>query len=151
MVGEDIGEVNDDTRIKTDDRNQLMRELSGLAMHRMAIAISDFQGVELMPGSLDKVIAIKLNHPLEREIPANVGRISLGGAHELDTRNPQQLIAYNGLLQRRHETTVSGLEAAGATVTSVVFDPSFESGYDISGADERLAAAVKRVEGQPQA
>lgn len=139
------GNLPDAETLRVSNRNELPGQVSDLALDGLTLVVSDFQGMRFEPGSLDGVVAVKLNHPLERAIPAGVGRISLGGEYELDTRDGTQLGAYNQLLQAQHDRTVSGLESAGATVASVIADPRYEQGYDIGAADEEIASAIGEI------
>jgi hypothetical protein len=128
--------------LRAGSRSELPGQVSDLALDGLTIVVSDFQGMRFERGSLEGVVAVKLSHPLERAIPAGVGRVSLGGEYELDTRDDVQLGAYNQLLQDHHDRTVAGLETAGAAVASVIADPRHEQGYDLALADSEIAAAI---------
>lgn len=127
------------------DRSELPGQVSDLALSGLTIVVSDFQGMSFQPRSLEGVVAVKLNHPLERKIPADVGRVSLGGEYELDTRDHMQVRAYNALLQRHHDDTVDGLESAGAVVASVIADPRRDQGFNAARADEYIADAIGEI------
>ncbi|HEX5456519.1 MAG TPA: hypothetical protein VFW77_04095 [Candidatus Saccharimonadales bacterium] len=136
------GDIANAETLRASSRNELPGQISDLALDGLTIVISDFHGMRFDRSSLDGVVAVKLNHPLERAIPAGVGRISLGGEYELDTRDGAQLGEYNRLLQAHHDSAVAGLESAGAVVASVISDPRYEQGYDIAAADGGIAAAI---------
>lgn len=120
-------------RILEDDRSSLF------------IGISDFYGIDFGDNHLDGLVAIKVNHLLEREIPANVGFISLGGAVELNTNSKKDLANFNGKLEVSHQETVERLEDLGASVVSVVVDPRLENGFDVPQVDADIASALQEM------
>jgi hypothetical protein len=92
--------------------------------------------------SLDGALAVKINHILERRVPANAGLIGLGGGYELDTNNDRHLAAYNRVLEAKHLRTVSALQEVGAQVVAVVADPRREYGFDVNSTDQAIAQGV---------
>lgn len=111
----------------------------------ISFAISDFEGMDLSSVDFDQLVAIKVNHLLEREIPQNVGFISLGGAVELNTGDKKQLDKFNTKLEEHHQEIVEGLEEAGAQVVSVIVDPRMQDGFDVEGVDSSIAEALDNL------
>jgi hypothetical protein len=106
--------------------------------------VSGFSGVD--PNvRVPKTVAVKANHPLELELPPNVGIVSLGGLKECDTDKPKQLKATNKELSERHEEALKKLASMGLTIVEVVYDSSHALGFDSKKLDRELAKAVRAV------
>jgi hypothetical protein len=128
-------------------RSEVQGKFIGVA-HEVGIPfiVSDFSKVSMAQGSLPPAIAVKVNHVLEREVPANVGILNLGGNVELNTNNSGQLMAYNRTLDRIHQSKLQQLRAAGANVVAVVADPRLAHGFDIASSDQQIAKSVKQLQ-----
>lgn len=110
----------------------------------LTFALGDFEGFNAKR-DLNGLVAIKVNHLLERELPANVGYISLGGAVEIDTNNPNQLAQVNDALEQKHQEVVESLESADAQVVCVVADPRLKPEFDAPKTDEDIAKAIEKL------
>lgn len=125
---------------------ELSRDLHNLGSSGIKFLISDFGSNIFKKSSelkLDGTVAIKVNHLLERQVPRGIGRISVGGAREIDTNNPKSLAPHNSMLKESHDDTVARLESAGASVASVVVDGQIKpDGIDFLDADRQIAAAI---------
>lgn len=125
-----------------------LRSLGRLAASGLTFVLSDFNRVQLdtsMPGRLANLIAIKVNHPAERVIPAGVGMISLGEFEEVNTNKPKQVKDVNQKLEAKHLRITSDLEQAGASVVSIITAPNGKAPYDTRTADRDLAGAIRRI------
>ncbi|MGI9028279.1 MAG: hypothetical protein ACR2FM_05585 [Candidatus Saccharimonadales bacterium] len=129
---------------KANNRPDGVKQIEWLAVSGLSVVISDFQNMEFAPGSLRDVIAIKLNHLIERTVPRNIGMLALGGGVELNTANRREVKAYNKLLDREHEKVMSALQAAGARVVPVAIDGRIKPhSFNVSAADSLLAKAIE--------
>lgn len=130
--------------IEEKDPLEISLRIADIANRGLTFVISDFKNFNLEPTilPLDGVIAIKVDHILERQLPANVGRISLGGLVEVNTNRPKKLQQVNEQLQSQHDAIVSKLKMHGASVASVIIDSRIEEGFDLPGADLAIAMAV---------
>lgn len=127
------------------NRQEFVDKTADSIDHGLTFGVSDFHGLDFGDVSLDGLVAIKVNHLLEREIPANVGFISLGGYVELNTNDSRDLSRFNESLEEKHQETAERLEALGAFVISVVADPRVENGFDVARADTDIAKALKAM------
>lgn len=136
-----------DKVFEADDRTSVPDAAATITSYTgMPFIVSDFRAVRFDSGSLDRSVAIKINHLVERSLPANIGIISLGGSVELDTRDSYQLAAYNARLEAEHQSIVGNLAAAGAEVVSVVADPRLKPDeFDGKDADRQIAAAIMAI------
>lgn len=127
---------------KGNSREVFAQDLSDSARQQLTFGVSDFHGMHFDKTELEGVVAIKVNHLLERGIPQNVGFISLGGAVELNTGDKKQLDKFNAKLEEHHLEIVDGLEQAGAEVVSVIVDSRMQDGFDVEGVDSAIAEAL---------
>lgn len=119
--------------------------VAGLCLEGLTFVLSDFRHLplaELSQADLSGGVAVKVNHPSERALPANVGVIALGGGKEVNTSNTKQLNNWNRELAERHEQIVRGLNTAGMSVAGAVYTPSLNEGFSVASVDEQLAQAV---------
>ncbi len=145
LVPADIGDIELESLENSEEyraQSVAMRCMGGLAL-----VLSDFHKLPLHEVQADysSTLAIKLNHPLERRIPANVGVIGLGGDLEIDTDKPKNLAKANEMLDARHNLVVDRLQSAGMTVVSLVSLPSSEAGIDLNIADDVIAQGVNTL------
>jgi len=133
--------------LTSDTRPEAAREaLESLASRDFTVVVSDFEWLspaQDTENTLRNAVAIKVNHRFERELPAKIGMFSLGGWAEVNTDKRRELAAANRDLAAHHDQVVAGLEAAGASVASVVFDPRLSQGFDVLATDQAIAQAVK--------
>lgn len=116
-----------------------------MALRGLTLVISDFRKLRFSPNSLDSTIAIIAKHPLERCIPADVGRLSIGGLIEVNTNKKRELLAVNDRLEIAHQETLAQLTSAGAQIVDVAIDPSKQHSYDIDNLDLGLANAIRQI------
>lgn len=91
------------------------------------------------------VLAVKINHPFERKIPANIGVLALNAGYDLDTSKKRQLARANARLDDRHAGVMARLENAGITVVDIILDPKQPGGFDQHYADVRVAEGLKAL------
>lgn len=91
------------------------------------------------------VIGVKVNHPLERNIPSGIGLLGLGNGYELDTSNPKELDEINQRLQVRHRSIVEAMKQTGIRIANVIIEPQFDDGFNPVLADHHISTAVKSL------
>lgn len=132
--------------IRTDDSGATAEAIKQIVFDGLTFVISSFSNLDFTRDQVqDALVAVKVNHPLERRIPDGLRRtIVLGGLTELNPRKKKDLQAYNLALQQQHQEVVARLEAAGAGVASIVAsrDPH---GYDLDAADTEISNAIRTV------
>lgn len=121
----------------------------------LRIAIGGFAGISAgiaRPRSeVTPTVFLKVNHKLEREVPAGMGPVNLDGKQVVNTDEPEELTRYNNKLDMEHQMTLARLRRLGFVTASTVIDPS--SGYEHGGVvglsvqelDETLAEALHTV------
>ncbi len=133
-------------KIHTDSPEATADAIKQVVFDGLTFVISSFGKLRFSRDQVqDSLVAVKLNHPLERRIPEGLRRpIVVAGLTEIDPRNKRKLRAFNAGLQQRHEEIVASLEAAGAGVASVVASRD-RHGYDADIADTEIAEAIRQL------
>ncbi len=135
--------------INVANAGEAAQAIKSISVDGPTFVISGFHNLRLAVGhGQNELVAVKVNHPWDRRIPHGVGRISLQGLAEVNTRKPKEIEAVNTALSDRHEKIVGQLEASGAVVASVIARPQSEHGYDIDEADQQIAKAIRKVSRQ---
>ncbi len=113
----------------------------------LAIVVGDLERVPLPDAFNERadVVALKVNHPSERSIPANVGKLSLGGVWEVNTDNSTQLQRVNAWLEDAHNQRLARFEAAGAITGSYVLDAQAPDYVVDRHVDEVLSMVLAQV------
>lgn len=124
------------------------RTITDICFGGLAFVISDFNRLPMASQAHDssELIAIKVNHPFELALPANVGTISLGGLREVRTNKAKELVAYNESQAARHQAIEAGFAVARIPVASVRFDHKQPLGFDDIAADSAIASAVQAID-----
>lgn len=133
-------------RDKTEEERA--KAVARLSLEGLTLVISDFRSLPLATskvGSYKETLALKVNHPLERRIPANIGFLSVKGLFEINTGKSRELEKANQRLEEQHKRKVGELEDAGITVVSVVIDPKSPQKVDVRELDRSLARGVKDI------
>ena len=129
-------------------QEEVDREIIDESSHGLTIvagSFEDFTGKASFENP-DETIALKVNHPLEREFPAGVGKLAIGGGVEVDTCDQSQLDYVNGRLQQRHERVVQKMLNAGVSlVVPIITAPKHPSGLNATEIDEKIAGAVSHL------
>lgn len=123
-------------------------EIARLGLGGLTLVISDFRSLPLGQfggGDFSETLAIKVNHPWERQIPARVGILSLRGLAEVNTNKPRELDKVNRRLEAQHKQKIEELEEAGITVASVVLRPKLPLKVDETEVDEALATGIRTL------
>lgn len=129
---------------KANSRPDGVKKIEWLAVGGLAVVISDYQNMKFDSGSMQNVVAIKVNHLLERTFPAGLGPRKVGSGLVLNTDNPKDLYEYNARLQEKHEGIVDGLQQAGALVVPVVADLRIKPHtFNVAQTDLQIARAVE--------
>lgn len=129
-----------------ESREDGVRAISDITLSGLSLVISDFNAMRFSQRSLNGAVALKLNHLLEREVPAGLGVVDMGSGIELNTDRKRDLVRYNERLQDQHNKIVEGLEAAGAQVIPVVVDARIKpAGFDSDVMDANLAQAIEQM------
>lgn len=123
--------------------------VASLAPEGPLIVLSDFIHMPLeehVSGDVSRnVLAVKVNHPFERRIPANIGVLALNRGYDLDTSNKRKLARANSRLDDRHLGVMARLQDAGISVVDVILDPKLPEGFDQGYVDNRLAEGIKML------
>lgn len=140
-------ELNDGSaeNIPVNER-EFARTIGEFARNSLTFVISDFNRMRFdrSPDTdFGNVVAIKVNNPLERQIPANIGPVPLGGLQYVDTNKRRKLEPVNRDLQAQHERIVRDLCSTGASVASIIFNHRMPEGFDVDAADAQIAAAIR--------
>lgn len=130
------------------DDNKVAAELLELCSVGLCIVVSDFRKFALERPFSDRadVLALKVNHPAERAIMANVGTISLGGIAEINTNNPAQVQVANAKLEKRHFERMQALQRAGAKAGAVLVAPNLPLRIDPQTTDAVIASLVRQIQ-----
>jgi hypothetical protein len=147
LISADLHEM--DEVIEAETRADGAVYAAQLALNGLSIIFSDFRDLNFAPRSLENVVAVKVNHLMERSVPHGIGVISLGGGVELNTRKQRQVNAYNQKLEREHGAILDNLQSAGAVVVPVVADLRIKpNGFDVNQTDLRIAEALNSLAAQ---
>src|SRR5690606_16110980 len=103
------------TIVDNDDNTRDEADVYEAVAEGLSFIVSDFQRFELAEKFSNRadVVALKVNHPMELEVPANVGHLILGGLVEINTNNARELAAYNAELADYHADIVARIKATG--------------------------------------
>lgn len=123
---------------------QAQAEIEDIALRGLTFILSDFRSLKL-PNATGEVLAIKMNHPLERSLPANVGFVSLGGAFEVNTNNARQLGEVNRRLTTIHEGIMSSLQESQVEAVDIVVTPKTAEYIDSKKADIAISDKLKHL------
>ncbi len=118
-----------------------VKEVAGVCVSGITMVMSDFQRLRF-DQKLTNSIGIKVNHPAELELPANVGIIPVGAGIEVDTDKPRKLNRANEQLLARRQEILGLMAASGLKAVEVVFNPKFSNGFDSVKTDMDLAQAI---------
>jgi len=146
LAMEDV-ELSDEFESKT--RLQRLKddnEMIDFCRRGLTIMISDFSALkqdDRLPFA--PAVALKVDHPFDRAIPADVGVLQLSDGFELDTSREDELAVVNGRISAMNTRAVDTLQAAGTMVAGVVLNPEFEHGFYAPNVDHSLAKAVDRL------
>jgi hypothetical protein len=114
----------------------------------ISFIISNFEGLELpvtKKSSFSNIVAIKANIFPELEMIANTGIWAIGNGEYVDSNNPIELSRFNKDLDSYHETVRESLRNLGMAVTQIVFDSSFEYGFNVDSVDNGISNAVREI------
>lgn len=144
-VPRDLG--NEVEIIEIDDTEVLTKEIDAIAMDGLTFVVGSFNRLKLAESRRGgEVVAVKVNHPLDRRIPANIGIVGIQGLGEVNTRKSKSLGLINDRLELRHQGIVRELEDNGVVVASVVAALQNPSEYDIQAADAEIASAIASLQ-----
>lgn len=133
--------------IEAEDRSEVISVTEDIAVNGLTIVVSDFYGMELGKDSLRGVIAARISHPHEHELPAGIGIIQDGGTN-IDTRNRMfgrrntDLEAFNAEQQAVQSKIDAQLHNSGAFIVRISADLRQEGAIDTSAVDTEFAAAL---------
>lgn len=121
--------------------------VASLCMRGLTVVISDFAGLPLYGtnGDFSETVGIKLNHLLERNVPANMGVIAISGGVEVNTNKPKKLAPVNNLLEHNHQEAISRLKDAGLSMASLVARADKIGGFDQTQSDKEISLAIKAL------
>ncbi len=142
---EDVRTTNTPESLASETEEQRAESIKGLCVNGLTLIISDFRNFPaayLLQNELSDAVAIKVNHPAQLKIPANVGVISLGKGVEVNTNIPASLNIVNSHLATQREKLLTNLGYAGLSVVEVVYDPKQPSKFDDTKTDSDLAEAL---------
>ncbi len=123
--------------------------VADICVNGLNFVISDFYSLRKSINSskrFNNTVGIKVNHPFELALPANVGTIALGGAEEVNTSKRRELKRKNDSLQTHHAKIITILDSLGVFTANVVYDPQHPSGLRFDEADRQIAAALTGLE-----
>lgn len=132
---------------ETEQPEEAAQAVAGVCVRGLTFVISDFNALPIeksMPSQFKNTVAIKVNHLLEKELPANVGRISMGGLKEVNTNKAKQLQAVNEGLRQKHEGIAVSLQDQGLAVAEVVYG-SPDQPHDSKTTDAQIARAIRAM------
>lgn len=144
-----LDELNDGAEVieGTEDHSIASQAIASICLRGLTFVISDFNTLKLdIPGAnYRETVAIKANHAFELAFPANVGRITLGGLKEVNTRKPKELAKVNQGLLQKHTSIANSLSDAGLAVAKVVYNDALPMGTNFDAADASIAAAIRDI------
>ena len=146
--GVGIDRVDNESVIKTksaQDKARILAEESYGADY--TFLISDF--VSLYPSDYPNprpfsVVSLFLSHPLERELPPKIGRVSMGGGEEANTNNPRSLAKENQRLSERTQTITTQLRRMRQSPVDVIVSTD-QFGFNLKGTDRKIAQALRKA------
>ena len=124
------------------------KAVSELCLDGLTFVISDFARLPLaqVPNAeYPATVGLKVNHPLERQFRPGMGVVRLGGRKEVNTNKPRELQRFNEGLKATHTNIVNSLRLSGIAVASLVVTPGQPQGFDLTGVDRTIAAAVSQI------
>lgn len=151
LVGDNIPErgmpYHEIISVPQGDKEALGEKVSQIALDGLTFVVSDFNRLKLPEHThFDELVAVKVNHVLERKIPEGFNRvISLGGLGEIDATSKRKVTKANAYLEEMHQKTVSELKSHGVHVASVIVSPKQAQIYDVSPADAGIATALRKI------
>jgi hypothetical protein len=129
--------------IAEQDEAAASQQVADIARWGLTFVIGDLHRLQLPADQrFDHMVAIKVNHRTEREIPEGIGFFSLGGLVEVNTNKPKQLAKANDKLEAQHREIVERLEDRGVQVVSVIADPSIPEHFNAPVVDKDIAQAL---------
>lgn len=140
------GEAGGSYKAETEEPEAASQAIAELCLKGLTFVISDFNRLRLRETGANKhgLVAVKVNHRLERELPSGVGVIAVGGLREVNTNRAARLEAANNDLAAKHTEIVRRLGQAGAQVASLMVGGR-EPGLDFLATDQALAQAVEQI------
>ena len=130
---------------ETDARTE--EELLRFCSDGLCVIVGDFRRFKLDKAFSNRanVIALKVNHGIERSVMSNVGQVSLGRGVSVNTNKPEALQRVNDSLAEQHDTIMARLEAAGAIAGSVILAPRAEGHLLMPDTDLVMAGAIQSI------
>ncbi len=138
--------------LEVTDAGDFQAKVARLAFRNLTFVVSDFSkwdfDEEFTQNPLHNIVAVKVNHPAESFLPSGLGFVPIGEGKTVNTDNPRKRNKANAELEVRHNQIVSGLEAAGARVASVIAAINKPLQFDLQSTDHAIATAT-RLASQP--
>jgi hypothetical protein len=140
------GPWHSETVRDTDEPEAAAKAVEDICMSGLTFVISDFNRLPVNSGNrIARGIAVKANHGIELEIPANVGEISVEGADSVRTWKPKELARANAVLTDMHTTIRQNLGSAGLQVVQLALNNQIEMPYNVRNADTEIASAIRAL------
>ena len=130
----------------TDSPEAAAQAVAEICLRGLTFVISDFENLPLgavTSALYPRAIAIKANHQVELQIPANAGLLQLDGLGAVETWKVHKLQKKNKQLRHKHTQLEQGLGNAGLYVAQAVYSPQRTVGTNVQAADNSIARAIR--------
>ncbi len=140
--------VNNEAVIKTksaQDKARILAEESYGADY--TFLISDFASLDPHDYPNPRpfsVVSLFLSHPLERELPPKIGRVSRGGGGEANTNSPRSLAKENQRLLNRAQGITTQLRRMRQSPVDVIVSRD-QFGFNLKATDRKIAHALRKA------
>lgn len=144
----DLGIYEHDLAGRASTEIERAEDIAHISLSGLTVVISDFRNLPLDQmgrNRFQETLAVKVNHPFEREIPSGVGVLSLRGMAEVNTNKPRELDRVNKRLAELHRQKIEALEDAGIPVASVVIRPQMPLKLDETEVDQALSDGLRTL------
>lgn len=146
----DFGDLDPEIIVGTEEAEEAAIALAQICTDGLSIVFSNFYDLEfkkLHRGQrFDQTVAVKCNHTIELELPADIGKVALPYTDvRVNTRKPKELAQHNAERSLKHAAIRRRTGAHGAHVVQAAYTGRHNRDADFAKADRDIANALRRV------
>lgn len=135
--------------VHAEDGEAFARQAAEIASRGLTFIISTYHNVPLRKlkevAQERPLIAVKANHKLHLEYPADVGDLPTDNGKMVNTNDPKELAAVNDGVKQNHQLLEHAIKRSGLALARIVYLPGMPQGFDIKKADKSLASALSSL------